>query len=307
MERRLAPCLTRMRIATVDVGTNTALLLVADLVDGRVVTVLEAEQFVRLGEGVDAEGAIRPAALERLEAALRAFRADAERLGAEAGVVAGTSAARDAANRDALVQVVGRAAGWPFEVLSGEEEARWGFVGAVSAFDDLVGEVAFVDVGGGSTEVVIGTPGVEPSLAYRGSLPVGSVRLTERCFSSLPPDAGEIRAARRTVASALAAEAVPVRPGTPLVGAAGTASVLARLHGAPRITLRDVEAWRDRLLGMTPAAVLALAPDVMAGRADVVGAAVLVLAEVMAHLGVMELRASPRGLRHGLALRAARG
>ncbi|WP_457654261.1 Ppx/GppA phosphatase family protein [Rhodocaloribacter sp.] len=306
-----------MRIAVIDVGTNTALLLIAErTADGRLRSLHEASRFVRLGEGVDAARRIGTAALERLRAALLDYRARAEAWDARAILVAGTSASRDAGNRDELVAFVRRETGLRYEVLSGEDEARWSFEGAVSAFDERPGPCVVFDVGGGSTEVVAGTPGdarAPTRLTFRRSLDLGAVRLTERCFAAQPPAPAEIDAARALIDRALG-EIPPPAPGTPLIGAAGTAVSLALVHhgagawtglppGDVTLTRADVRRWRERLLACSFDEVLALNPAVMAGRADVFPAGVLVFERVMRRLGAPVCRISPRGLRHGLALR----
>ncbi len=316
--REAAPRLPKSpRIAVVDVGTNTALLLIAECrADGRLRSLHEESRFVRLGEGVDAARRIGAPALERLRATLLAYRTRAEAWNAHPILVAGTSASRDAANRDELVAFVGRETGLTYEILSGEEEARWSFEGAVSAFEEWPGPCLVFDVGGGSTEVVSGTPGdarAHARLTFRRSLNVGAVRLTERCFDAQPPSSAAIAAARALIDRAL--EAVPIpAPGTPLVGAAGTAVSLALLHHGARtwadlppgdvtLTFDDVRRWRERLLGCSFDEVLALNPAVMTGRADVFPAGVLVFERVMHRLRAPVCRISPRALRHGLALR----
>ena len=145
-----------MRVAAIDVGTNTALLLVADVVEGRVHPVHDEQRFVRLGEGVDAAGEVGPAPMRRLIEALEHYCREAERRGATRIVVGATSASRDASNAGEIVSLVRKETGLDYDILSGDEEARWSFVGAVSAFEDTVGEVVVLDVGGGSTEVIVG-------------------------------------------------------------------------------------------------------------------------------------------------------
>ncbi len=290
-----------MRVATIDIGTNTALLLVADVEGGRLVPVHDEERFVRLGEGVDAARRLSPTAMDRAVAALRDYRATADRLGAPVVTVGATSASRDAANLDDLRERVRREAGLGYEVISGEEEARWSFRGACSAFPKL-NRACVIDVGGGSTELVAGPTGGDP--AFRVSLDVGSVRVTERCFPALPPPPETVAAAEAMVAEALAP--VELSGDVPLLGASGTAVALARLAqpDAPAVPIPagEVRAWRERLLGLTAEEVRALDP-VMAGRADVFAAGVLIVDAVMRRFGFSALHPSPRGLRHGLALR----
>jgi exopolyphosphatase / guanosine-5'-triphosphate,3'-diphosphate pyrophosphatase len=292
-----------MRIATVDVGTNTILLLVADVeAGGHLRPVYEEERFVRLGEAVDAERRLRPAAMDRVLAALYAYRATAAEYGAEIVAVVATSASRDAANRRQLVERVKRETGLRYEVISGEEEARWAFRGACSAFPDLEA-ACVIDVGGGSTELVAGQAAGEPE--RRVSLDVGAVRLTEQHFATLPPRDQDVMHARQAVASAL--DGVDVDRELPLVGAAGTVTALARVAspGDPErpLSASEVRQWRDRLLAMGAEEVRALDPAILTGRADVFAAGVLIIDAVMQHGGWDELLPSPRGLRHGVALR----
>ncbi|RMH60524.1 MAG: exopolyphosphatase [Bacteroidetes bacterium] len=309
-----------MRIATIDVGTNTALLLIAEVAPGGRVTPLHEERrFVRLGEGVDATGRVSAPAMARLREALLDYRATAGRWGAERVLVGATSASRDARNRAELIDFVRRETGLDYEVLTGEEEAALSFAGATAALPDLHGPCAVIDIGGGSTELVLGPAGatVAEALAYRCSLAVGAVRLAERHLDVQPPPPESVVAAERTVEEALAAAAPPLTADVPFIGAAGTVLVLARLHAGVSVRgdlsaeqallpYAAVRTWRERLLRMTCAEVLALDPALMQGRADVFPAGVLILETVMRVAGVPICRVSPWGVRHGLALRWAR-
>ncbi|MGI9174411.1 MAG: exopolyphosphatase, partial [Rhodothermales bacterium] len=240
-------------------------------------------------------------------------RATAEAQGAEEIIVGATSASRDAENREELVDFVRRETGLNYEIISGEDEARWSFAAAVSAFRDLEGRCTVIDIGGGSTEIAIGDAG-SGVVAQRRSLQVGSVRLTERLFSSQPPLPGEIAAAERLIESALAEAGVELDDTIPFIGAAGTVVALALLDrgvaswdeiGEASVVLSAdvVHAWREKLLARSFGDVLALNPDVMTGRADVFPAGVLLLDTVMRRAGIASCRVSPWGLRHGLALR----
>jgi exopolyphosphatase/guanosine-5'-triphosphate,3'-diphosphate pyrophosphatase len=296
-----------MRIASIDVGTNTVLGLVADVhADGRLDVLADEERFARLGEGVDAAGSFTEAAMARSLACLAAAKATAERLGAERVVVGATSASRDARNAGALAARVRAALGLDYRVLTGEEEALLAFRGALAMVPD-VAAACVLDVGGGSTEVVAGAKGEVPR--FRVSLDVGSVRLTERFFASLPPPGAAVREAEAAVDAALAAVPEEAGRGLPLVEGGGTARVLAGLTGtpgeAPSIPLATVRAWRDRLLALPPEAVRALAPHLLSGREDVTGTALLILERALRRFGAGAFVASPGGLRHGLALEAA--
>ena len=304
-----------MRIATVDVGSNTVLLLVADVgPDGSVTPVYEEDRFARLGEGVDRTGRLSDAPMERAMTALRVYREQADALGAEAVVIGATSASRDAANTPDLARRAHHELGLEYRVISGDEEARLSFLGAASAFPQFAA-VAVLDVGGGSAEVVRGTT---DRMEARRSLDVGAVRLTERCFvedGARPPvpSASQVDAAVRTVDAALAALDFDLsRDGEPLplLGASGTVRTLGTLAAAADplafVAAADLRAWRDRLLALTPEETLALNPDVMAGRQDVFAAGVLIVERVVERFGLVGVWPSPRGLRHGLALDWAR-
>lgn len=289
------------RIATVDIGTNTALLLVADVSEGAMTPVYEEDRYVRLGQDVDARRRLAPEAVERVLAALRAYKRKADELGATDFVIGATSASRDARNLGGLASRVRDELGVEYGLLSGDEEAIWSFRGACSAYPDL-SAACVLDIGGGSTEIVAGPTGGEPE---RVSVDVGSVRLTERCFPTLPPSDEMAADAERTVADAF--DGLRYDASLPLLGASGTTSALGRLANpitpdAP-ISAATVRAWRDRLLGLSAEDVLALNPAVLDGRADVYAAGVLILAAFMDRVGFDAVRPSPRGLRHGLVLR----
>lgn len=304
-----------MRIAAIDVGTNTAKLVVATW-DGQALrTLAQKSRYVRLGEGVDSSGRINAAALQRLGDTLAEYKRTAEEAGADQVTVCGTSASRDAQNKAELVDYVRKATGLAYEIISGEEEALWSFAGTCSALADLDGPCAVVDIGGGSTEIVIGEPrrGRAPDVRFRRSLQLGTVRMAERYFSGQPPSAAEAEAATteacRLIAQA-AAEAPPAAPGgpLPLLGGSGTVTVLACLSGAARLPVALpralVRRWRQKLLAMTYDEVLALHPRLMRPRADVFPAGVLILDALMDGFGFGACRVSPHALRHGLALRA---
>lgn len=305
------------RLAAIDVGTNTALLVVADVDAGGHLEILhEAERFVRLGEGVDASGVITEAARQRLGEALHAYRSVAEQFRVDEILVGATSASRDATNRAALAAFVRRETGLRYEILSGEEEARWSFRGAVSAFPRLHGRCAVIDIGGGSTEFVVGEAGGDP--AFRRSLDVGSVRLAERFFATQPPAPEAVARAEAFIRQTLDAAALPLGPAIPFIGAAGTVTSLALVAGrtaswaelgeaAVSLSAQAVRRWRERLLTLSFEEVLALNRAVMPGRADVFPAGVLILDKVMERFDLATCRVSPRSLRHGLLLRWAAG
>ncbi len=306
-----------MRIAAIDVGTNTAEILVADVGDGQIRPVYDAERFVRLGAGVDASGRVGAAALGRLKEALIALRDAAEERGAEQIIIGGTSASRDAANQDEIVAFVRRETGLDYEILSGDEEATWTFVAACAAVDDRMGRGAVLDIGGGSTEIIIGHgEGRGPeAIGFRRSLNIGTVRLTERFFDAQPPDPSAVTRAEAFIDDALQSAEIPLDAGTPVLGNSGTAVALALVNAGPEAAWGDlapaqrilsaeaVRDWRERLLGASFDAVMALHPTVMQGRADVFPMGLLILDRILQQFGIGAFRVSPYQLRHGLLFR----
>ena len=303
-----------MRIAAIDVGTNTALLLVAEVTaEGALVPLLEARRFIRLGEGVDAARRVGPAAMQRLRTALLEYQELARRHHATEIVIGATSASRDAQNQAELIDFVRRETGLRYEVLSGMEEATWSFRGALSAVDDLDGACAVIDIGGGSTEIVVGA--ATGTITACHSLDVGSVRLRERFFARQPPALEAVARAEAFITHTLDDASIPLDATIPLISAAETPLLVALVDrgvsawddlGTATVTLSAdrVRRWRERLLAMPYDAVMVLSPTLMAGRADVFPAAVLLFDTVLRHFGLTTCRVSPRSLRHGLALRA---
>lgn len=306
-------------IATIDVGTNTAHLLLSAVSDeGGVVPMHSETRFVRLGQGIDASGAVHPDALERLRRTLKEFAEIARKAGATKVMVAGTSASRDARDPDELVQFVKRETGLDYTIVSGEEEALLTSAGALSSIDRSFHTAVIVDIGGGSTELTYVEGEKEISIRNAISLNIGSVRITERCFTKLPPDDADVEKALGIVNQALRTVAGAGSDDGRLlfVGAAGTIRALAMIeHGVTSwdqfndaeviIDRATCRSWCDRLLAMDYEAILALNPVVMQGRADVFAAGVLILNEIFDHLDEEECVVSPRGLRHGLAIRYA--
>ena len=296
-----------MRIAAIDIGTNTAQLVVADVAPGRFDIVTEEERFARLGQGVDASRRLAPEAMDRAMRCLAEAQATAERLGAEQTVIGATSASRDAENVGVLVARVRDALGLDYRVISGAEEARLSFLGALALAPDLDRAVV-LDVGGGSTELIVGTRADGPEA--RVSVDVGSVRLTERHLTTRPATPSALGAARDDVRDALAAVPSAIHDalatGVPVLATGSVAKILARLAGTADgvVPLDAIGVQAERLAALTPAETLA-ADASLAGREDVIAAAVLVVDETLRTLGAGGYRPSAGGLRHGLALQAA--
>jgi exopolyphosphatase/guanosine-5'-triphosphate,3'-diphosphate pyrophosphatase len=307
------------RVAAVDCGTNSIRLLIADAAGGRLTDVHREMRIVRLGQGVDATGEFAPDALARTRSALADYAVLMRDHGvAEVRMVA-TSAARDVTNRDEFfamtAEVLGAVAdGAVAEVISGTEEAALSFRGAVADLAPEDGPFVVVDLGGGSTEVVVGRDQVESSF----SADIGCVRLTERCLHSDPPTPDEVAAARTVIREALAEalEAVPVAGARTWVGVAGTMTTLAAL--AHRMTTYNPDAIHlsrtgfsallevcDDLIAMTRAQRAVLGP-MHEGRVDVIGGGALIVTELARELGeragICELVVSEHDILDGIAL-----
>ena len=292
-----------MRVCAIDVGTNTVMSVVADVDAGALEVVADEERFARLGQGVDASRRLAPEAMDRVVDRLGQALATAERLGADRVVVGATSASRDASNVGELRDRVRRELGLEYRVISGEHEAAASFAGALALLPALEAALV-VDIGGGSTEVARGTRA--HGVTSRQSVDLGSVRLTERHFPTRPPDAGATRSALGDARRTYGALEV-VRGDVPLVATGSVGSLVARLAGpgGGSVLRAVVGEWRDRLLALTPAEALALAPDVLEGRQDVVAAALVLLYAALERFDAADYVPTRGGLRHGLALEAA--
>jgi len=300
------------RVAAIDCGTNSIRLLVADIdVDaGTLRDVDRRMEIVRLGQGVDRTGRFAPDALERTMDACRRYADVVRATGAERVRFVATSASRDVSNRDEFEAGVRGALGVEPEVVTGDEEAALSFAGATRELAGSVPEpVLVVDIGGGSTEFVLGSEAVRAAR----SVDIGCVRMTERHLHSDPPTASEVAAARADIEAAisLAQETVPLEVARTLVGLAGSVTTLAamaldlpsyqpeRIHHA-RVTAVDVRLMSERLLAMNHDARAAL-PYMHPGRVDVIGAGALVLAAILDRVPVTEVVVSEHDILDGIA------
>jgi exopolyphosphatase/guanosine-5'-triphosphate,3'-diphosphate pyrophosphatase len=306
------------RLASFDLGTNTFLLLIADVSAGHVDPIFEKEIIVRLGKGVDAAGNLNFDAMQRGVQCLQEYVTIAKQYGAEQIFAAGTSALRDAANRDEFLRMAEKKTGVRIEIISGETEARLTFAGVLSTKSHLPGPIAVLDIGGGSTEVVIGQPNIlqansELSLQAR-SVDIGSVRLTERFVHSDPVQPEEVARIREQTAAALRANwpIETLAPVQTLIGTAGTVTTLAAMalamteydpHRFDKFSLskqklgeiiaeliRRPIAERQKMPGLAPA------------RADVILAGALILETFFEIYHFSEIVVSDRGLRYGVLI-----
>jgi exopolyphosphatase / guanosine-5'-triphosphate,3'-diphosphate pyrophosphatase len=302
------------RVAAVDCGTNSLRLLVADvdLARAELTDVARRMEIVRLGQGVDQTGRLAPEALARTTGVLRDYADVIARTAASAVRMVATSATRDASNTAEFTRQVKEILGVGPEVLSGREEAALSFTGATAELAAQEGGPFLVaDIGGGSTEFVLGESG-EPAV-HAISVNIGCVRMTERHLHGDPPTGAELAAATADIDAALdaAAEAVPVRQARTLIGLAGSVTTLAgiamglpaydatRIHHA-RVSATAVHEVTRGLLVQTRAARAAI--GVMhPGRVDVIGGGALILDRIMNRFGFGEVLVSEHDILDGIA------
>ena len=305
-----------MRVAVVDIGTNTTRLLIADVdaASGSVHELLRRSEVTRLGDGVDAGGALSEQASERVFRRLDEFAAAIAEHRCEANLAVLTSAVRDAANGREFASRVRADYGLDARVLSGDEEAQLTFLGAMSSRPAPVEPTVVIDIGGGSTEFVVG---VGRSAGFHTSLPVGVVRMSERHIHSDPPAPAELQELARDVRQTLLeglpeSERARVRQGIAVAGTATSAASIdqeldpydpERVHGY-RLLLGTVELLLARLAEMDEAqrrAVVGLNPD----RAPTIVAGMIVLGEAMRVFGIEQVEVSEHDILYGGALRLA--
>jgi exopolyphosphatase/guanosine-5'-triphosphate,3'-diphosphate pyrophosphatase len=312
------------RVAAIDCGTNSIRLLVADLTEhddgsAHLRDVHREMRIVRLGEGVDATKRLSVAALMRTRDALADYTMICRRKGAERVRMVATSATRDASNRDEFFAMTRDILGVEAEVISGDEEARLSFTGAVGDFEPEDGPFVVTDIGGGSTELVVGTwDGKRAEVTGALSVDIGCVRITERCLPGDPPSEDEIAQAREFAAGTLqpAFDAVSVAGARTWVGVAGTITTISAVaQGLPeydserthlsRLSRAEIGRTAGRLLAATKAERAAV-PTIHPGRVDVIGGGAIitdVLAEKLAEVaGIGELVVSEHDILDGIAL-----
>jgi exopolyphosphatase / guanosine-5'-triphosphate,3'-diphosphate pyrophosphatase len=302
-----------MRLAAMDVGTNSTRLLVADVDGGRVVAEHAREMIItRLGKGVDRTGRLDPAALRRTLDVLAGYAATCRRLGVQHRRVVATSATRDAGNRQEFLDGVRALLGVGAEVLSGREEAATAYRGATH---DLPGggRTLVVDIGGGSTELILGTRSIGNPEAMV-SLDLGCVRLYERHLRSDPPTAAEVAALRADAAAQLARVTETLDPASAerVVGVAGTITTVtaiglgldaydpARIHRAA-LSAAEIAGVAEKLAAMTVAERAAI-PVMAKGREDVIAAGALLLDELVRTFGFQRVIASETDILDGVLL-----
>jgi exopolyphosphatase / guanosine-5'-triphosphate,3'-diphosphate pyrophosphatase len=291
-----------MRVAAVDLGSNTTRLLVADVADGRLDEVVRREVITRMGESVDRRRILLPTAIARVRNVLVDYRREAEGLGAERVLAVGTSAARDADNGEAFLGEIEWSYGFTTRLLDGGEEAELMLRGVAS--DHLLDTGTLViDIGGGSTELAMAGAA---TIAWAISTEAGSVRLTERYLPSDPPTQEELEACAEHVRSLLP----DMRVGR-AIGVAGTVTTAAAIELGGSSGVHDYVLTRRSLVSILDSlaalplesrrTVRGLAP----ARAPVIVGGLIVLREILERYRLHELTVSDRDLLHGAALEAA--
>ncbi len=306
------------RVAAIDIGTNTVLLLVAEQQpEGSLAAIHERATITRLGEGVDRARALSAAAIARTNECLSAYASDIRAYRVDRIAVVGTSAMRDAAGGEQVCEHVKAVLGVDARVISGDEEARLTLAGAMSglSFDaDEARSITVFDIGGGSTEVVQATLDenhVPRAVAFAQSFDVGSVRLTERCVTHDPPTNDEMESLYEATRASFALVPPLADPAPHVIGIAGTMTTLAavslrmvpydgaRVHGHMMLRAEIEQCVRD-LAAMTVAQRRQV-PGLDPKRADVIVAGGVIALALLDRLAINRVRISDRGVRWGLA------
>jgi exopolyphosphatase/guanosine-5'-triphosphate,3'-diphosphate pyrophosphatase len=298
-----------MRVAAIDCGTNSIRLLIADVQGENFREVIREMEIVRLGQGVDQTGEFHPDAIARTLAAVDKFALEITRRGVEKIRFCATSATRDATNRDLFIEGVKSRLGIAPDVISGEEEARLSFAGATKDLTDSLAPFLVIDIGGGSTEFVIGNRNVESAK----SVNIGCVRMAERHLKSDPATISEIESARKDIKTAIteANQVVDIKSAKSLIAVAGTATTVAAaaldlpqydryaIH-LSRISATKTHEVSEMFLKMNRSQRAALG-YMHPGRVDVIGAGSLVLSEIVKAVGANEFIACESDILDGIA------
>jgi exopolyphosphatase/guanosine-5'-triphosphate,3'-diphosphate pyrophosphatase len=306
--------MARMRVAVVDIGTNSTRLLVADVADGDLSQLERRSTVTRLGRGVDTSGQLAGEAMEEVFRTVAEYIEAYESLGAERVNAIATSAVRDAANSGAFIAELRERFGLDARILDGAEEARLVYLGAFAERPAVTDSTLVVDIGGGSTELVVGSGG---QVGFHTSLQAGTVRHTERYLRTDPPDPGELEALASDVRALIDAELTgeAIATASQGIAVAGTPTSLAaidqeldpydpeRVHGY-KLPLESVQRMCSQLSAMTLEERLQV-PGLHPGRAPTIVAGVVILIQVMRAFGLKEIEVSEHDILYGAALEAA--
>jgi exopolyphosphatase / guanosine-5'-triphosphate,3'-diphosphate pyrophosphatase len=303
-----------MRISAIDIGTNTILMLIADVrEDGTISVVRDEHTIARLGKGVDSSKRILPETFERALNLLSKLKSISDDNGSKNIVACGTSALRDAINRDEFIEFIQSKLGITIQVLSGDEEARLTYLGGASEYFLQTPNQSFavLDIGGGSTELVAG---LGSAVLQQQSMDIGAVRITERFLHSSPPTSSELHLAQSEIENHLESLFL-LSEATQLIGVAGTVTTLAaidlqletfsaeRIHGY-RLQRERIDQVYDQLKVLPLEKILKI-PQILPMRADIILAGIIILRAVLTRNKKDEIIVSDRGLRYGLLLSEA--
>lgn len=300
-----------MRCAAIDLGTNTARLLIGKYVAGRLETLHVEREIVRLGGGFSDAAGLSSDAQQRGLSCLKRFADLMFQYGVEKVLASATSAVRDAVNGSSFVERVMRETGIQLIVIDGDLEGRLTLDGVISGLDTIHRNMVVLDVGGGSTEITVAENGVP---AFIRSMPLGVVRLTEG-FTTPRAMADRISAILNKLMSEMSSSGIILQPGSELIATAGTATTLAAIQMEMEeydyrrvnnflMSRTEIEAIYQRLLPLKPLERLEIA-GLEKGREDLIMAGINITTQVMDRLCFSRLKVSDYGLLEGLALSAA--
>lgn len=300
-----------MRIASLDIGTNTILLLVADCsADGIERTLHDEQVIARLGKGVDADRTINRETFLRAESFLTRYKQTCDTLAVDTIVAVGTSALRDAKNREEFCDYIKKQTGISIEIITGEEEARWTYRGGISEFTERAERFSVLDIGGGSTEIITGN---NKEIESKISIDIGSVRITERILKESPPADAAIIEAHEFIKSQIPTTAAETIASTFAVGVAGTLTTLAAMHqhlpqydrakvSGYSLQYEDVGAMFALLKDKSLEQIRRI-PQISPGREDILLAGIMILMGYMETAHLRSITVSDRGLRYGILYR----
>jgi exopolyphosphatase/guanosine-5'-triphosphate,3'-diphosphate pyrophosphatase len=303
-----------MRLASIDIGTNTILMLVADVQHDGSLEVVKDEHFIgRLGKGVDEHGVIQKETFQRVQDILSQLKDIADSLSINHISACGTSALRDAKNRQEFIDFIKEKLGFDIQILTGKEEAELTYLGAVSDYLPNADSenYAVLDIGGGSTEIVVGSGA---HVTSSSSMDIGSVRLTERILKRNPPIDIALENAAVLVRNHLQ-NIYPLSSTTKIIGVAGTLTTLAALdlripefdrNLVNRHTL-TIESIDRIFLELRPLTLdqLRRYPQIHPSRADILLAGIIILRETLRKVNLSKITVSDRGLRYGIVIKTA--
>ncbi len=299
-----------MRVASIDIGTNAVLLLIADIDDnGAIKPVEHRQRFPRLGKEVDNKYIISPSAFETVANVLNEYKNLSQKYEVGNIVACATSAVRDSSNKNEFIKHLKEITGIDVEVISGEDEALISYKGAISGLTKQSKRTVVLDIGGGSTEISF----KRDNVFIFHSLQIGAVRLTERYFKHNPPTDEEIQLTNAAILSEFLRVGVIDFSSYIFVGVAGTVTTLACLDqnliefdvnrvSGYKLTYECVDGWSNKFISMTSLQIRSLS-NTTEGRADILPAGVLILLNFMKHFNFKEILVSERGLRYGMAFR----